>query len=89
VINVKEKKKLAWTAIEIFAGEGREDRLMTGSYKALRDKERNQREAEMKKREEESGTDGTFNLDFLDGGNEDGDGNVDGLDFLNNIGGEE
>jgi NAD-dependent dihydropyrimidine dehydrogenase PreA subunit len=85
VINVKEEKKIAWTAIEIFAGEGREDRLMTGSYKALREKERIQRETEMKKRVKESG-DGSFNLDFLDDGNGDASDGGDGLDFLNNIG---
>ena len=37
-INVKEKHLLAQSAIVVRAGEGREDRLMSGSYRALRAK---------------------------------------------------
>lgn len=88
VINVKEKKKLTWTAVEIFAGEGREDRLMNGSYKALREKERHQRKAEINKRQQESGASGTYNVDFLDDSKNEEASNADGLpDFLKDIGG--
>ena len=45
VINVKQKHLLDHTAIEVFAGEGREDRLHSGSYLALREKERADRAA--------------------------------------------
>ncbi len=44
-INVVEKHLLADTAILVLAGEGREDRLMGGSYIALRAEERRVREA--------------------------------------------
>jgi ferredoxin len=44
VINVREKKLLKQTAILIMAGEGREDRLRRGSYLALREQERGQRQ---------------------------------------------
>lgn len=43
MINVKQKRLLADTAIEVVAGEGREDRLRSGSYVALREKERAER----------------------------------------------
>jgi ferredoxin len=39
-INVKEKHLLVQSAIIIEAGEGKEDRLMNGSYRALRERER-------------------------------------------------
>ena len=42
-INVKEKRLLTASAIVIEAGEGKEDRLMSGSYVQLRDVERLQR----------------------------------------------
>jgi len=38
-INVAEKKLLSESAIVVQAGEGREDRLMQGSYLALREAE--------------------------------------------------
>jgi polyferredoxin len=40
LINVKQKHLLPHTAIEVLAGDGREDRLRRGSYIALREKER-------------------------------------------------
>ncbi len=40
IINVKQKKLLALTAIEVVAGPGKEDRLSRGSYLALREAER-------------------------------------------------
>jgi len=42
IINVKQKHLLQRTAIEIFAGDGKEDRLRSGSYIALRQRERSQ-----------------------------------------------
>ena len=47
VIIVKEKGLLKETAIWIEAGEGREDRMNSGSYLARREKERNKRGAEI------------------------------------------
>ena len=47
-INVKEKKLLTTSAIVIEAGEGREDRLMTGSYRELRAAEARHRKREQK-----------------------------------------
>ncbi len=42
-INVKEKGMLARSAIIVEAGKGREDRLMTGSYIELREREKEDR----------------------------------------------
>ncbi len=44
IINVKEKGLLAETAIWVEAGPGREDRMSSGSYLALRQEERRKRE---------------------------------------------
>ena len=44
-INVVTKRLLAESAITIRAGEGHEDRLLSGSYRALRQAEQRQREA--------------------------------------------
>ena len=49
VINVKEKGLLEETAIWVEAGEGREDRMTHGSYLALREQERKERESTQKK----------------------------------------
>ena len=43
-INVEEKRLLASSAIRVEAGEGREDRISRGSYRALRAAERRERE---------------------------------------------
>ena len=43
MINVKQKHLLGRTAIEIFAGEGRENRLRSGSYVALRQRRQSER----------------------------------------------
>jgi NAD-dependent dihydropyrimidine dehydrogenase PreA subunit len=48
-INVAEKHLLKTSAIIIEAGEGREDRLMTGSYVSLREEEARQRAASEEK----------------------------------------
>lgn len=45
-INVADRQLLRESAIIITAGAGREDRMMNGSYIALRDQERSQRETE-------------------------------------------
>ena len=45
-INVKEKNLLSASAIVVEAGEGKEDRLMNGSYQSLREREREAAPAE-------------------------------------------
>lgn len=55
-INVKEKHLLTQSAIIIEAGEGKEDRLMNGSYLALRERER----AAKRSKHESVGGDGYF-----------------------------
>jgi NAD-dependent dihydropyrimidine dehydrogenase PreA subunit len=45
-INVADKHLLTDSAVIIFAGSGKEDRLVSGSYQALRDAEVKQRQAE-------------------------------------------
>jgi NAD-dependent dihydropyrimidine dehydrogenase PreA subunit len=62
-INVVEKGLLVESAILIEAGEGKEDRLMRGSYLALRDKERRQREAQQ--REQLENSDSNYLPEFL------------------------
>ena len=65
-INAKEKRLLERSAIEVFAGPGKEDRIRDGSYTALREQERIEKEKRLKEREQESGGDGGFLPDFLD-----------------------
>ncbi len=62
-INVAEKQLLAESAIVIQAGAGREDRMMQGSYRALREAEQQQRLEELQKRQMESPD--TYLPDFL------------------------
>lgn len=50
-INAKAEGKLAESAIVVVAGEGKEDRLMSGSYIALREQEARRREEERRARE--------------------------------------
>ena len=64
-INVAEKGLLRDSAIVIEAGEGKEDRLMTGSYVALREQEARRRADERRKLEGEAGGKG-YLPDFLD-----------------------
>jgi Fe-S-cluster-containing hydrogenase component 2 len=47
--NVKQDRLLAESAIVVIAGPGKEDRMTRGSYLALRDAERRDREEERKK----------------------------------------
>jgi ferredoxin len=59
-INVAEKGLLKESAIIIRAGEGKEDRLLSGSYQELRDAETRQRMPSKK-----PGTSGDYLPDFL------------------------
>lgn len=45
-VNVSEKRLLVESAIVIRAGEGKEDRLMSGSYVQLREEDARRRQAE-------------------------------------------
>ena len=54
-INVEQKHLLQESAIVVFAGKGKEDRLMSGSYIDLRRKEELRREEERKKAAEAAG----------------------------------
>ena len=48
-INVEIEEKLENSAIIIYAGEGREDRIMNGSYISIREREKLEREKKNKK----------------------------------------
>jgi NAD-dependent dihydropyrimidine dehydrogenase PreA subunit len=63
-INVLDKKLLTESAIVIRAGAGKEDRMASGSYLALRQAEAEERDAESKSRQGESGG-GSYLPDFL------------------------
>ncbi len=64
-INVRQKGLLRGTAVAVAAGPGREDRMMTGSYVALREQEEAARRREQEKRIEEKGVQDTYLPDFL------------------------
>jgi ferredoxin len=64
-INVAHKRLLAESAIVVEAGEGKEDRLTTGSYVALRESEGRERAAKQRKSLEAIGGDGGYLPDFL------------------------
>jgi len=64
-INVREKGLLGRSAIEVFAGQGKEDRMMTGSYRALRERERRAEEERLKKLQDQTGGD-SYLPDFLE-----------------------
>lgn len=55
-INVAEKHLMTESAIIIEAGAGKEDRLLSGSYVALREQESAQRRAEQQRRAKEQGS---------------------------------
>lgn len=63
-INVKEKTLLKESAVQIAAGAGKEDRLLSGSYRALREEERKRKE-ERKERHEEAPGHQEYLPDFL------------------------
>lgn len=54
-VNFVQKGLLSDTAIRVEAGDGREDRLHAGSYRALRDQERQARAAEADRLQQETG----------------------------------
>ncbi len=64
-INHKQKGLLVESAIVVEAGEGKEDRLIHGSYRALREAEQRERQLEQQKRQQESGTGDSYLPDFL------------------------
>ncbi|MBN2291608.1 MAG: 4Fe-4S binding protein [Pirellulales bacterium] len=65
-INVKTKRLLSQSAIIIEAGPGKEDRIMSGSYLALRAEEQRQRKAQRQEQADNTETDGDSYLpDFL------------------------
>jgi ferredoxin len=64
-INVDQKHLLSETAIWVEAGEGKEDRLMKGSYLALRQEEERRRRAEQERLKKESGASDEYLPDFL------------------------
>ncbi len=65
-INVVEKRLLADTAIAVFAGAGKEDRIFSGSYLTLRAQEKQGREEERARRNAEAGVSDDYLPDFLD-----------------------
>lgn len=64
-INVKEKRSLSESAVQIVAGAGKEDRLVSGSYRALREAERRKKAAESDAHPQGSGSGGDYLPDFL------------------------
>jgi len=64
-INAVEKGMLRETAIRVEAGQGKEDRLITGSYIALREVERKKREEELRKLQPKTGDSDGYLPDFL------------------------
>jgi len=64
-INVIQKRLLDDTAIHVVAGPGREDRLMGGSYLALRESERRRKKREQDKGRTQPGASDTYLPDFL------------------------
>ena len=64
-INAVEKGLLEGTAIRVEAGEGKEDRLMSGSYVALHEEEARRRQRQQRKLLEQSGAEQGYLPDFL------------------------
>jgi NAD-dependent dihydropyrimidine dehydrogenase PreA subunit len=64
-INVQQKGLLPASAIVVQAGSGREDRLMTGSYRQLREDEQQQRRQQQQQMLDESGGPDSYLPDFL------------------------
>jgi ferredoxin len=64
-INVRESGLLKVAAIAVVAGPGKEDRMMTGSYLALRQAERRKRAEEQQGLLEQQGATDTYLPDFL------------------------
>ena len=64
-INVKAKGLLKESAIQVSAGSGKEDRIMTGSYLDLRLQERKARQQEREKQQPKDESGGGYMPDFL------------------------
>ena len=64
-INVKTKQLLGESAILIQAGPGKEDRITSGSYLAMRAAEERQREAEREQQAKPEADSGSYLPDFL------------------------
>ena len=64
-INVKTKHLLSESAICVQAGLGKEDRISTGSYRALRKEEQRQREVKREKQAKSETEGGSYLPDFL------------------------
>ena len=64
-INVVKKELLSKSAIIIHAGDGHEDRLLNGSYRALREEEQRQRATQQRAVIEQSGGADSYLPDFL------------------------
>lgn len=64
-INVKEKHLLKEAAIKVMAGSGKEDRMMEGSYLALREEERRKRREEREQLLKKEGVSNDYLPDFL------------------------
>lgn len=64
-INALHDHKLEESAIAVRAGEGREDRMMSGSYRELRDRETQQRLEEQQKLMEQQGSGDSYLPEFL------------------------
>jgi NAD-dependent dihydropyrimidine dehydrogenase PreA subunit len=62
-INVKNKKLLAASAIRVVAGPGKEDRIMSGSYRALQEQRDRQQREQQGMSEDPAGTE--YLPDFL------------------------
>jgi hypothetical protein len=62
---VAEKSLLSRSAIVVEAGEGKEDRLLRGSYVALREAEERKRQEEQQSLLKEEGSDSSYLPDFL------------------------
>jgi ferredoxin len=64
-INVKAQKLLPHSAIRVAAGEGKEDRIVSGSYVALRDERVRQRQNEEKTSRPQNNAESEYLPDFL------------------------
>jgi len=64
-VNVEQKGLLTASAIVVEAGQGREDRIRSGSYLAIREAERKRRAEQLRKEKEQRGDDGGYLPDFL------------------------
>jgi len=64
-INVLQKGLLSEAAVKVVAGPGKEDRIMRGSYRALREAERREQEARQERLLEQTDSENGYLPDFL------------------------